>query len=155
MSSLKPAQIMEKLKINMKELFEIANNTLTNSKEKSTDEIQKEINKRIKNMSEINHCEELAYSVMKRYFNLVSYFEENVFLFFSKYDVPDKSAIIYNIIDEYNIVINNLTEEENAFFKLFFINRNMKESLLKYSKDKGESVKFIYDILKELSLEKN
>ena len=62
-------------------------------------------------MNEINHWEIFSYSIMKRYFNLVSYFEENVFLYFSKYEIIDIRAIINNIINEYDKIINKISEE--------------------------------------------
>jgi len=150
-ASLSLKQILERLIKNQNELIDISKITKIENKEENIEILQKEINIRIKKMTLDNHCDELFFSIEKNYFYLVSIFEENEYLFFSNSGISDKNSIKNNIIQEYKNISSFLTrEDEKEFFTLFFINRNLKESLLNFHKDNGDSIKFTFEVINEL-----
>ncbi len=155
MSALSYPKIIEKLKYSQKELFEIAKMIKPNSEARDVEDIQNEINKRLEKMKEKNNCDELGYSIMKKFFYIISFFEDNVYLFFSKHKHPYGNTFRNDIINEYNNIYCYLSKEDNDFFYLYYINKNLKTSLENFSQDRGEAVFFLFEILKELNEKKN
>lgn len=151
MSSYNQKTIMEKLKKNKKELIDIMKAVKESQETKEINIIQFDINEKLKNMSERNHCEELQYSIMKKFYHIVDAFEENNLLNFTYSVYKDKEGFKKLIIDEYKNYLNYFKNEEYDFFAIFFINRNIKQCLLNYEQDNGASFNVVFEIVSELT----
>ena len=154
MTSLKLStiQLLEKMHNSKTDLIKIAKNIKIFENNFNVNETQKEINKNLEIMAKKNQCEEISYFILKKFYYIVNIFEQNIFLSFANTNNIAIKFYKNDIIQEFKNFLNNLSKDEANFFCLYYFNKNLRDSMVNYSDNKGDIFFFTFEIISEIFL---